>query len=122
MMHTLRKWFPIIISSALFIFAGDYGKLSGSERAIFIFTDLNILATGESFGRILAGSIQLLIGVFLWIRPLRRPAAMLGSAIMITTLWYHISAPVFEFPILASINLVFIMWILLRRPTKSYKK
>ena len=96
------------------IVMGAMGKLTGAEKAIGLFTKLDLFGMGESFGRYLIGGAELLAGIGIFFKSTRKIAAGLGIILMIGALYFHATVLPLAAAGPAVITLLAAIWIFIK--------
>ena len=90
-MKKYLSYLPHVIFAAALILVGSIGKLTGSESAVTMFTDIDMFGLGERFGRLAVGLGELGAGIGIFFAATRRMSALIGSAIMAGAIFFHVS-------------------------------
>lgn len=119
-MKKYLKYIPYIIFAYFMLVMGAMGKLSGAEKAVGLFTKLDLFGMGEAFGRYLIGGAELLAGLGIFFKSTQKYAAGLGIILMLGALYFHATVLGLAMAGPAVVTLLVAIWIFVKSKTPSH--
>lgn len=116
------KFISILVFSYSIIFIGAKGKLLGTDMAKGLFEMIGLFGKPEHIGRILVGSAELFAGIAVFIRPIRKIGALVGSIVMIGAMYFHATTLGMESSLPALVTLLLGIYITVTSPCMLKKK